>query len=151
MTNIVPEFGKKKKKGKKSHLEERMALWLEREGLPRPVRQLRFAKAALGRQWMFDFAWPELGLALEVDGGSFMAKGAHNTGLAMMSNAQKNNAALLLGWRVFRVTDRMFRDGEAFTVAKALLTTPIRYVSPVLTPAADPTATATGAPTHVEV
>lgn len=144
-----PVFGQKKKPSKKSHLEERIAIWLEREGLPRPVRQLRFAKAALGRQWMFDFAWPELGLALEVDGGTFMAKGAHNTGLKIMNDAQKNNAALLLGWRVFRVTERMFRDGEAFAVTKALLTTPIRYVSPVLTPAADSPPTATGAPSHV--
>lgn len=144
-----PEFGKKKKPSKKSYLEERIAIWLAHEGLPTPVRQLRFAKEALGRQWMFDFAWPALGLALEVDGGTFMAKGAHNTGLKIMNDAQKNNAALLLGWRVFRVTDRMFRDGEAFAVTKALLTTPIRYVSPVLTPAVDPPNPATGAPTHV--
>lgn len=132
-----PVFGQKAKRpSQKSYLEERVALYLEAHKLPRPVRQLRFAKEALQRQWKFDFAWPALGLALEVDGGSFMAKGAHNTGMKMMNDAQKYNAALLLGWRVFRVTDRMFRDGEAFTVVTRMLTTEIRYQSPVLTEAA---------------
>lgn len=130
-----PVFGQPKKKSKKSHLEERMALYIEAHKLPRPVRQLRFAKEALGRQWMFDFAWPDRGIALEIDGGTFMAKGGHNTGLGIMKDAEKANAAALLGWRVFRVTDLMFRHGEAFDVVQKALTVEIRYQSPVLTEA----------------
>jgi len=135
---MPPVFGARPKRpSQQSYLEERVALYIARKGLPAPVRQLRFAKEALQRQWKFDFAWPDRGLALEVDGGSFMAKGAHNTGMKLMNDAQKANAALLLGWRVFRVTDRMFRDGEAFTVLEQMLTTEIRYHSPVLVPTTD--------------
>ncbi len=133
LQSTKPVFGQKKKPSKKSHLEERIASYIQHKQLARPVRQLHFAKETLGRQWRFDFAWPDRGLALEIDGGTFMAKGAHNTGMAMLKDAQKYNAALLLGWRVFRVTDRMFRDGEAFTVLEAMLSTEIRYQSPVLT------------------
>jgi very-short-patch-repair endonuclease len=129
----TPVFGQPQKRpSRKSHLEERMALWIDREQLPRPVRQLRFAKEAIGRNWMFDFAWPDRAIALEIEGGTFMAKGAHTTGLGMMKDAEKYNAATLLGWRVFRVTDRMFRDGAAFDIVRRALTTEIRYQSPVL-------------------
>lgn len=128
-----PVFGQKPRPGKKSYLEERMAIWLEHQQLPRPVRQLKFAKEALGRNWMFDFAWPDRGIALEIEGGTFMAKGAHNTGLAIRRDVEKGNAATLLGWRLVRVTDLMFRDGSAFDVVRQALTTEIRYQSPVLT------------------
>jgi very-short-patch-repair endonuclease len=118
-----------KKKRRTSHLEERLAIWIAREQLPPPMREFRFAPPRL---WRFDFAWVEFGIAIEVEGGTFMA-GRHNRGAGMAKDAEKYNEAALLGWRVFRVTGDMFRHGEAFEMTRRALTTAIRYVPIVLT------------------
>lgn len=112
-----------------SHLEERLALWIAREDLPAPCREFRFAPPRLFR---FDFAWPELGIAVEVEGGTFMA-GRHNRGGGMAKDAEKYNLAAQQGWIVFRVTTDMFRDGRAFETVKRALTQKIQYVPSVLT------------------
>lgn len=117
-------------KKRRSHLEERLALWIQREGLPRPVREFRFARP---RQWRFDFAWPELGLALEIEGGTWV-QGRHGTGAGMRADAEKYNAATLDGWRILRVTSDMFRDGSAFSLVGQALRTRIAYIPRVLTP-----------------
>lgn len=52
------------------------------------------------RKWRFDWAWPELKIAVEVHGGGFV-NGGHNRGRAMMADLEKLRAAILLGWRVF--------------------------------------------------
>lgn len=117
--------------GGKSALEDRLARWMAREDLPRPHTQFQFAKETLGRKWAFDFAWPDRGIALEVEGGEFVG-GRHQRGGEMTKDAEKYNAAALLGWRVFRVTTTMMKTGEAFTLAKSMLTTEITYRPTVL-------------------
>ena len=47
------------------------------------------------RKWRFDFAWPEIKLAIEVDGSGF-----HTSDKGKRLDQQKRNAALELGWRV---------------------------------------------------
>lgn len=117
-------------RARRSWLEERLAAWIGRSGLPQPVREFRFAPPRLFR---FDFAWPERGLALECEGGTFM-RGRHSRGVGMRSDAEKYNLAILEGWYVARVTGDMVRDGSAFSFLQALLTTEIRYVPRVLVP-----------------
>lgn len=73
---------------------------LKSEGLPIPVMEHRFHPT---RMWRFDYAWPDRRVALEVEGGIFRKKGAHNTPIAMMEDMEKYNAAAALGWRVLRV------------------------------------------------
>ena len=86
-------------------------------GLPTPVRELRFAPP---RRWRFDVAWPERLLAVEVDGGSWVG-GRHTRGVGFESDCRKLNTAVLLGWRVLRVTPGMVASGEALDViAQAL-------------------------------
>ena len=115
---------------KRSHLEDRLALWMEHEGLPRPVRELRFAPP---RRWRFDFAWPERGLAVEIEGGVFV-HGGHSRGVDFTEDCEKYNAAAILGWVVLRFTVKHFEDGTVFTDIQRALAAPItRYVPPVLT------------------
>lgn len=78
-------------------------------GLPTPEREYRFHDV---RRWRFDFAWPELRVAVEVDGGTWTA-GRHNRGAGFEGDAEKLNAATALGWRVFRYTATRVRSGWA--------------------------------------
>ena len=68
--------------------------------LPTPERQFYFAKP-VGRKHRFDFAWPEHKLAVEVDGGTIMArKGVAVGHHSSLRDYRKRNLAVLLGWRV---------------------------------------------------
>ncbi len=78
-------------------------------GLPLPVREYRFAPP---RRWRFDFAWPDRGLALEIEGGVWTG-GRHVRGRGYERDCEKYAEAALRGWRVLRVTPGMVRDGRA--------------------------------------
>ena len=117
-----------KRPRRRSWLEERIAWWISESGLPQPVREFRFAPPRLFR---FDFCWPDRGLALEAEGGTFV-QGRHSRGAGMRSDAEKYNLATLKGWRVLRVTSDMVKDGSAFPLIQEALTTDIRYVPSVL-------------------
>jgi very-short-patch-repair endonuclease len=41
--------------------------------LPRFIRNFPFARAAMGRNWEMDYAWPEYQLGVEIDGSSSSA------------------------------------------------------------------------------
>jgi very-short-patch-repair endonuclease len=105
----------------RSELEHEMAGLIRLAGLPAPVEELEFAKT-IGRKWRFDFAWPEQMVALEVEGATF-AHGRHSRGAGMEADCEKYNTAVLLGWRVIRVTDKMIRrDTRAIdTITTVLL------------------------------
>ena len=104
----------------RSRGEAVLAHHIELEGLPAPERQWRFA-ADQGRKFRFDFAWPAIKLAVEVDGGKFMMRrsrkmggrlvpvGAHNR----REDLQRANLAAKLGWRVLRYMPDMVFKGEA--------------------------------------
>lgn len=64
------------------------------------------------RRWRFDYAWPSIKLALEVEGGTW-AGGRHTTGAGYSRDCEKYNEALIIGWRVLRVTTDMIKDGSA--------------------------------------
>lgn len=63
----------------------------------------------------FDFAWPFLELALEVEGGTW-ANGRHSRGVGYTNDVKKYNAAQLAGWVVIRVTTDMIKKGEAIDI-----------------------------------
>lgn len=60
-----------------------------------PVREYRFHPT---RKFRFDFAWPAIKLALEIDG-----RGRHQTVVGVRADCEKLNEAIRLGWRVMRV------------------------------------------------
>lgn len=82
---------------------------IKRAGLPEPVREYRFSPP---RRWRFDFAWPDLMIALEVEGGTW-ANGRHNRGSGYRKDCEKYNTAALMGWKVLRVTGDMVKDKSA--------------------------------------
>jgi hypothetical protein len=85
-------------------------------GLPEPVAECPFTPL---RGWRFDFAWPGLRIALEVDGGLFSG-GAHTRGAALLQEYDKLNAAASLGWRIFYCTPRQLKHMPA-VMERALL------------------------------
>src|SRR5262245_52209213 len=72
---------------------------LQKQGLPLFHPEYAFAKP---RRWRFDYAWPDLKIALEVEGGAFSG-GRHTRGAGFRNDLEKYNAATSAGWRVFRV------------------------------------------------
>lgn len=51
------------------------------------------------RRWRFDFASPELRIAVEVDGGGWV-NGRHHRMSGWLKDQEKLNSAAMLGWRV---------------------------------------------------
>lgn len=84
-----------------------------------PVQEYRFHAT---RRWRFDFAFPELRIAVEVEGGTWSrGKAGHTSGVGYRSNCQKYNSAVLLGWSVFRFTSDMVHSGEAINTILPLI------------------------------
>ncbi len=49
------------------------------------------------RMWRFDFAWPQIKLAVEIEG-----RGRHQSFVGFNKDIEKYNEAVRLGWRVLR-------------------------------------------------
>jgi hypothetical protein len=90
---------------------------------PQPETEYRFAAHAVGgpgrgvrarleadglADWRFDFAWVSEGVALELDGGTW-ANGRHSRGAGYAEDCRKLNAAVTMGWRVYRLTSDMLK------------------------------------------
>lgn len=76
------------------------------------VRELQFDEA---RRWRFDFAWPDVSLAVEVEGGTWSA-GRHSRGSGFEADCTKYAEAVIRGWSVIRVTTDMVDDGRAIAL-----------------------------------
>ncbi len=116
--------------GKKAALEQRFLDHWKKDyvtlGLPSPDLQVKFHPT---RKWKFDFAWVAQKLAVEIDGGSFMARGGHNTGTGIARDHEKQNEAVRLGWRVLRFGTKAMDAPDVV----------IDFVAEVLTNAKEPT------------
>lgn len=97
------------------------ALSLDRQciavGLPSPELEVRFHPT---RKWRFDFAFVSQRLAIEVDGGAFV-QGRHSRGGGVEKDVEKFAEAMVLGWRILRVTPRHVRNGQAVNWIERLL------------------------------
>lgn len=82
--------------------------------VPPPVIEHVFAPP---RKWRFDFAWPDLKVALEVQGGVFV-QGRHTRGAHLRKEHEKLNAAAVAGWRVlFAMPDTLGTEWPAVAAA----------------------------------
>lgn len=96
----------------KSQLEESMAFQMRAFAMPQPVREYQFDEE---RRWRFDFAWPNLKVALECEGGVWHG-GRHTRGQGFVDDCEKYTvAAAVHGWLVLRVTAEHIKSGEAIT------------------------------------
>lgn len=82
--------------------------------VPLPTTEFRFDPT---RRWRFDFAWPVLRVACEVEGGTFVA-GRHSRGKGFEADAEKYSEAAIAGWLVVRVTTGMVEDGRALRLVE---------------------------------
>lgn len=97
--------------------ERALETQLRQTGATGWVRELQFDPA---RRWRFDFAWPELSVAVEVEGATWSA-GRHTRGSGFEADCRKYAEAAIRGWMVIRVTTDMVESGEAVTlVGRAL-------------------------------
>jgi hypothetical protein len=98
-------------------------------GLPAPEREWMFHP---DRKWRFDYAWPKAMVALEVEGGIFgngqkcpvckqSKRLGHTSVSGMLDDMQKYREAVLLGWKLIRVTPAEEKDGTAFRLVEKLL------------------------------
>lgn len=86
-------------------------------GLPAPVQEHRFHAT---RRWRFDLAWPDLMIAVEVDGGVWSG-GRHTRGAGFVADCEKVNEATAMGWRVFRFPTPHVSDGSAVEMLRRVL------------------------------
>lgn len=103
---------------RRSRWEDLLARQVAAAQLPAPAREYRFHDT---RKWRFDFAWPEPHLAVEVEGAIF-AMSRHTRGVGFTQDADKYNAAVLLGWRVLRFTHVQITSGAALKTIREALT-----------------------------
>jgi len=62
-----------------------------------------------GRKFRFDCANPTLKIAIEIEGGIWLPKGGHNTGISMEKDMEKYNLATVEGWKVLRYSPQTLR------------------------------------------
>ena len=87
------------------------------KGLPKPELEYRFHKT---RRWRFDVAWPEGKVGVEVDGGTWVG-GRHVRGKGFERDCEKVNAAVELGWKVYRFVPSMIESGMAIKQIERVL------------------------------
>ncbi len=102
----------------KSEVETLLAWQIKMLGLPEPKREFRFHDT---RKWRFDFAFPDLKIAIEVEGGTWMKKSRHTSGAGFAKDCEKYNEAALLSWRVLRFPSEQVKSGEAIATIKRAL------------------------------
>ena len=85
------------------------------EGWPEPAYEVRVTPE---RRWRFDLAWPAEKLAVEVNGGLFVA-GRHSRGAGQLKDFEKLNAAQLAGWKVLQVSPKQISDGTLTALLRA--------------------------------
>jgi very-short-patch-repair endonuclease len=72
---------------------------MQAETKMKPVQEYRFHPV---RRWRFDYALPELKIAIEVEGGVF-TRGRHTRPTGYINDLEKYNHASLMGWTLLRV------------------------------------------------
>ena len=62
------------------------------------------------RRWKFDAALPSLLKAVEIDGSMFVG-GRHGGGRSVVRDMEKQNAAVVLGWKVLHLRPDQLKEG----------------------------------------
>lgn len=109
MTNKLPNKRKKTALAQNSEkITDAFTLLCRKELQQECVKEFRFHPK---RKWRFDYAFPAVKLALEVEGGVW-TRGRHTRPQGFLNDIEKYNTATLLGWRVLRTTpDELYTNG----------------------------------------
>ena len=117
-----------------SKLERNLSMQLNLSELPSPETEYKFAREVVGdhpgvrkrlaqmelKDWRFDFAWPNLRLAVEVEGGQWN-RGRHTRGKGFDEDLEKYDAAARLGWFVYRCNGKMIDSGRAIESIRMII------------------------------
>jgi len=98
-----------KKGSKKSALEQKLLHQIQTMELPTPETEFVFCN---DRKWRFDFAWYEIMLSVEVEGGVWTS-GRHTRPKSFTEDIIKYNEAAIMGWTVLRYTSDLINSGFA--------------------------------------
>jgi len=79
------------------HLSETKIFWNALK-MPCPVTEYKFHK---DRRWRLDYAWPDVKLAVEIEGGVYNY-GGHNSISGFKKDIDKYNALTEDGWHLLR-------------------------------------------------
>lgn len=86
--------------------EHRFVYWCDRMGLPAPAPQ--FEVAAGGHRFRLDFAWPDMGVWVEVDGRAkyeaWLAPGESATDVVLREKRREDLVRETTGWICIRIT-----------------------------------------------
>ena len=93
---LEPKRSKVKGKRGMIYIPEIVTAYFMDCGLPPPVYEFRFHPT---RKWRLDVAWVPHRIAIEVQGGIFIA-GRHVRGAALLKEWEKLNMLTVMGWRV---------------------------------------------------
>jgi very-short-patch-repair endonuclease len=85
--------------------------------LPAAVTEHRFH---VERKWRFDFAWPDLKVAVEVEGGIWTG-GRHTRGAGFLKDMEKYNHAAAAGWCILRCTPTTLMSGPMLDLLARVL------------------------------
>ncbi len=104
---------------KRKDTDAEIVLWIHLRELGdfRIEREFRFYRP---RRWRFDFALPDMRIAIEIEGGVF-TQGRHTRGKGFIGDMEKYNEAVRLGWKVLRFTPSQVLDGSAIAFIRKVL------------------------------
>ena len=100
-------------------LEDNFEAQMKAAGLPTPAREYRFHDK---RRFRFDFAFPELKLAIEIHGGEWV-RGRHMRAPGFLRDCDKMNLAIICGWRVLVFGGTHVKKGTALEQTELALAT----------------------------
>lgn len=72
------------------------------------------------RDWRFDYACPDVKVAIEVEGVNYGGKSRHRTPGGFEDDAEKYHEATRMGWTVWRITPRMLDAPHLEDIAKMI-------------------------------
>ena len=101
-----------------SRLEAEFALQLRAFGVTPSMQEYRPLPT---RMYRCDFVWPDQKVAVEIEGGIWMGKGAHSGGTAILRDIEKSNELQLAGWTLIRIADKHLKNGQAISWTKRAL------------------------------
>lgn len=110
-----------------SSWEDYFEIQLQQAGVPTFEREYKFLK---NRRFRFDFAWPNIKFAVEIDGNVYQ-KSRHTTGAGFSKDCEKFALASIEGYRVIRTTTGQVSKGEALDWVKQYFEKQENIICPV--------------------